>query len=85
VRDAAHKFMEEFQNLGLMHRELVNGSVKILESYVAPAEFEVDSTKVKKGTWLLAVRVTDDALWQKVKAGELTGFSIGGSARRNPE
>ncbi len=82
VRDAAHRFMEEYQNIGLMHRGYVNGAVKILESYVAPTEFEVDGTKVKKGTWLLAVRVQDDSLWQQVKNGELGGFSIGGTAIR---
>lgn len=82
VRDAAHKFMADFQNLGLMHREIVTGRVKILESYVAPAEFALDGTAVKKGTWLLAVRVTDDALWKEIQTGGLTGFSIGGNAVR---
>jgi hypothetical protein len=33
-------------------------------------------------TWLLAVRVADEELWRQIKAGELTGFSIGGSAMR---
>ncbi|MGH6954636.1 MAG: XkdF-like putative serine protease domain-containing protein, partial [Alphaproteobacteria bacterium] len=83
VRDAAHHFMEEYRNLGLMHREILGEQVKILESYLAPAEFEVDSTRIKKGTWLLAVRVVDDELWRQIKAGELTGFSIGGSALRS--
>lgn len=82
VRDAAHRFMEEYQNIGLMHRDLVNGRVKILESYLAPASFALDGTQVRKGTWLLAVRVLDDDLWAQVKSGELTGLSIGGSARR---
>lgn len=82
VRDAAHRFMEEYQNIGLMHRGYVNDAVKILESYVAPTEFEVDGTKVRKGTWLLAVRVQDESLWQQVKNGELGGFSIGGTAIR---
>jgi DNA adenine methylase len=76
--------MQEYRNLGVMHRELVTGRVKILESYLAPAEFEVDGARVKKGTWLLAVRVVDDELWQKVKAGDLSGFSIGGSAVKVP-
>lgn len=40
---------------------------------------------IAKGTWLLAVRVLSDDLWRRVKDGELTGFSIGGSARRVPE
>jgi site-specific DNA-adenine methylase len=83
VREAAHRFMADFQNVGLMHREVVTGRVKILESYVAPAGFELDGTTVKKGTWLLAVRVADDGLWQQIKTGQLTGFSIGGSAVRS--
>jgi hypothetical protein len=82
VRDAAHRFMEQYQNIGLMHRDLVNGRVKILESYLAPAAFTLDGTQLRKGTWLLAVRVLDDELWAQIKSGELTGLSIGGSARR---
>jgi DNA adenine methylase len=84
VRDAAHKFMEEYRNVGLMHRDSVNGKVKILESYLAPVPFELDGAQVKRGTWLLAVRVLDDGLWSQIKAGELTGFSIGGTAIRVP-
>jgi len=85
VRQAAHRFMEEFGGLGLMHRFRVNGQVKVLESYLAPADFEFGDTKVRKGTWLLAVRILSDELWDRIKDGQLTGFSIGGSARRVPE
>ena len=85
VRQAAHRFMEEFGGLGLMHRMRVNGQVKVLESYLAPADFAVGETAVRKGTWLLAVRILSDELWAEVKDGGLTGFSIGGSARRVPE
>ncbi|HEU4409095.1 MAG TPA: XkdF-like putative serine protease domain-containing protein [Polyangiaceae bacterium] len=85
IARAAHAFMEDFGGLGLMHRERVNGQVKILETYLAPADFELAGARVRKGTWLLAVRVLDDALWAQVKGGALTGFSIGGSARKYPE
>jgi DNA adenine methylase len=85
VRDAAHRFMEQYQNIGLMHRDLVNGRVKILESYLAPTSFTLDGTQVRKGSWLLAVRVLDDGLWAQIKSGELTGLSIGGSAARSAE
>lgn len=87
VRDAAHKFMERYGNTGVMHSEIANDRIKILESYVAPQELQITGpgggvTKIRKGTWLLAVRVLCDKLWAKIKAGELTGFSIGGSALR---
>ena len=85
VREAAHRFMEKFGGLGLMHRFRVNDQVKVLESYLAPADFRIGETQVRKGTWLLAVRILSDELWDQVKEGGLTGFSIGGSARRVPE
>ncbi len=85
VRLAAHRFMEEFGGLGLMHRLAVNDQVKVLESYLAPVDFDIGGVRVRKGTWLLGVRVLSDALWAQVKDGTLTGFSIGGSARRVPE
>ncbi|RKH35655.1 N-6 DNA methylase [Corallococcus praedator] len=85
IRQAAHRFMEEFGGLGLMHQMRVNGHVKVLESYLAPVDFNLGEVPVRKGTWLLAVRVLSDELWGRVKDGQLTGFSIGGTARRLPE
>jgi hypothetical protein len=37
-----------------------------------------------KGTWMLAARFVDDELWNKVKARQITGWSIGGLATRTP-
>ncbi len=85
IRMAAHRFMEEFQDVGLMHKMRVNGAVKIVESYLAPADITIAGTHIKQGTWLLGVHVLSDALWDEVKDGKLTGFSIGGSARRVPD
>jgi len=78
IRQAAHKFMEEYGALGLMHQLQVNGQVKVLESFLAPADLKVTETSIRKGTWLLAVRILSDELWQQVKSGDLSGFSIGG-------
>jgi hypothetical protein len=85
IRSSAHKFMQHFRTIGLMHKGAINDKVKILESYIAPTDFEVGDQPVKKGTWLMAVHVLDDELWKAAKAGELTGFSIGGSAVRTPD
>jgi len=82
IRRAAHRFMEEFGGLGLQHQMRVNDRVKVLETYLAPTDLKLDGTTVKKGTWLLAVRILDDAIWAAVKEGRLTGLSIGGTARR---
>jgi site-specific DNA-adenine methylase len=84
VRQAAHRFMEEFGGIGLMHQVRVNDQVKVLESYLAPVDFAIGEIQVRKGTWLLAVHVLSDDLWAQVKGGQLTGFSIGGTARSIP-
>lgn len=85
VCKAAHRFMEHFGGLGLMHRQRVNGQVKVLESYLAPTDLHLGDVAVRKGTWLLAVRILADDLWEQVKGGRLTGFSIGGTAQRVAE
>lgn len=83
ITKTAWKFLENYQNFGLMHSELVP-EILPLESYVAPTDFNIGGQVVKKGTWVLRVRVLDDEIWDKVKSGDLTGFSIGGSAVRTP-
>lgn len=85
VRTAAHRFMEEFRHLGLMHQMRLDGRLRILESYIAPQDLTINGETVKKGSWMLVIRVLDTDLWEAVKSGELTGFSIGGSAVRKPD
>lgn len=81
VRKASEYFMEYARTLGLMHAHALGGDkVRILENYIAPCDFELGDQLVRKGTWLLAARVLDDRLWEAVKSGELTGWSIEGSA-----
>lgn len=84
VRKAAHYWMENQGALGRQHEEIVTGKLKVLENYVAPVDFEIGTESVKKGTWLMAIRVVDDGLWTAVKAGSYSGFSIGGTAIRQP-
>lgn len=84
IRQAAHKFLEEFGTRGLMHRANLGERVQIVESYIAPQDLTVEGVKIRKGTWLMGWHIADDQVWRAVKSGELTGFSIGGSARRVP-
>ena len=85
VRAAAHKFMEDARRIGLMHKQMLGQGAAILENFLAPVNFKIGGQKVKKGTWLMGIRVIDDKVWSAVKSGELTGLSIGGSALRVPE
>lgn len=85
VRKAAHEYMEKAGHLGKQHSEIVTGKLKILETFVVPADFTQDEVTITKGTWLMGIRVVDDELWSDVKKGAFTGFSIGGAAHRAPE
>lgn len=84
IRKAAHKYMEDYGTLGLQHQFKVNGQVKLLENWISRTDETIDGQVVKAGTWLMGIRVVDDELWDRVKKGDLTGFSIGGFARRTP-
>ncbi len=80
VRFAAHFFMEKFGNTGLMHEQFINDDAVIIETYVAPVGMTIEGRKIKKGTWLVGMRIHSESLFDDIKAGRLTGFSIGGIA-----
>ena len=82
IERAAHLWLARFQDRGFMHRQIVNSKLEIYESYLAPADLTIGGQRVKKGSWLLMYHVVDDVLWAAVKRGDLTGFSMGGFARR---
>ncbi len=79
IRKAAYQFMEEVQTFRVMHKGK-KVKVKVLESYLAPSDFTVVNKTVKKGTWVITVRVLDKKIWKAVKDGSLTGFSMAGYA-----
>ncbi|CAH1059444.1 XkdF-like putative serine protease domain-containing protein [Paenibacillus pseudetheri] len=38
--------------------------------------------QIVKGSWVAAVKVTDDDTWEAIKKGEITGFSMWGVGKR---
>jgi len=86
IRVAAHKWMEHHGKSDLEHswEDLGKSKVRVLESYLAPVDFELSGHNIAKGTWMLALRIADDELWQAVKEGEIGAYSIGGTAMREP-
>lgn len=78
VERAAHRFLAE-RRVGTNHRSFCNVG-EVVESFIA----RPGDPDFAPGAWVLAVRCSPDT-WQKVESGELTGFSIGGRARRLPD
>lgn len=80
IQEVAQDFLANYQNVDVMHT-LENVGVPV-ESWVTKADLDFDGTEVPEGSWMLSVKVRDNEVWQAVKAGELTGFSIFGRGTR---
>ena len=86
IEKMAHGFMIEVQrgvgSIGVDHEGPADAVV--VESFLAPVEFVEGEQTIRKGSWVLAVKVFDDELWKSVKSGDRTAFSIHGTAERVP-
>ena len=83
IEKAAHNFLMSSRVVGDNHNRVAKASV--VESYIAQNGGDVDGRKYQAGSWMMAVKVHDDAMWSDIKSGSYTGFSIGGSAERIDE
>lgn len=80
IEKAAHEFLIKSRVVGKQHETVADA--EIVESYLVPEDLTIGVEKVKKGTWVMAVKVHSDELWQEVKDGKFSGFSIGGKGKR---
>lgn len=67
--------------------DLANGKIVIVESYIVRDDRGfaiINGRQVKSGTWLMGSLYHDDEIWDQVKSGAKTGYSIGGYARKTP-
>mgnify|MGYP001328631587 CR=1 FL=1 len=83
IEKAAHGFM---QNLAKAQGEVIDtqhdfnpGVGEVVESYVAPADFTVGEHTITKGSWVLVTKASDE-IWEKIQKGEITGYSMAGTA-----
>lgn len=84
IEEAAHKYLIESRTVGSGHTKPIKAMP--VESYIAPVDFQGEGQYgnqiVKKGSWVLGVKVLDPKEWAKVEKGEYTGFSVGGVGER---
>lgn len=67
--------------VGDMHEDFDDANGEIVESFVAPVDLQVGDEVVKAGTWCVGI-VWSEALFEKIKRGDRTGVSMGGTALR---
>jgi len=80
IEESAHNFLKEVRLMGVMHKQF-GKNLHVVESYIAPVDFELEGRKIKEGTWILAAKVMDEGIWNAIKKKEITGFSIGALAQ----
>jgi len=89
IEESAHSFLINLQKayvelaqgkqttdasqIGYMHKVFkgVGGFGYIVESYID-----------QQGSWVLATKITDEVVWQKILNKEINGYSVGGKGRR---
>lgn len=79
IRKACYSFMENSQKIKIQHQGS-RISAAVLENYIAPQEFSIAGRVIKKGTWIMIIRINDNNAWKAIKNGDYTGFSMGGIA-----
>jgi len=80
------KFMRELRNqaTNLDHMEDTPAGAYVFESYIVedPASDKANTVYnlgAPKGAWIVKMRVTNEKVWQAIKAGKYKGFSIEGN------
>lgn len=83
IAKAAGDFLAGFNKettLGLMHNQF-NKRFELRQSFIVPLDMTIENKPVKKGSWVMVVKVLDNVVWKAIKDGKITGFSIGGKAK----
>ena len=85
IKKIAKKFFEtnNHNNTDVNHDDDVTTQNTLLESWIVEDPEKDKSSlygfNVPKGTWMVSYKINDDEVWQKIKAGELNGFSVTGN------
>lgn len=83
LEKAAWRFMQGPMQVGVDHADGTTGIAIPCESYIyrGPDWPQPDGTVIKKGDWLLGMRVSEQT-YQEAQSGRFGGVSVQGAARR---
>ncbi len=81
IKKMAYKFMEKMRvhKIDVQHNNKPSGAY-VVESFIAR---DGDPLFIP-GSWVLGVHIPDKGLWNRVKSGELNGFSFEGLVSSTP-
>lgn len=83
IREAMYHFMEKYavdtSRIKVQHAGHTY-QFPILETFQPEQNITRGGKTVKKGSWWMMVKVTNDAVWKDITDGRLNAFSMGGTA-----
>ena len=79
ILKASNYFMEKVLKYKLMHKYNFT-KIKLLQNVVAPTSFEMKGRTIQRGTWYQICHILDKEVWNDIKSGKITGFSMAGTA-----
>ena len=83
MEKAANEFMADARMAKAMHQG--EGVGEVIHSLPLTKELgEALGIQSDREGWILAMKIHDDAVWQRIKSQELRAFSIGGEATTEP-
>ena len=85
ITKAAYWFAKNGDKVDLQHSFEPLPGATVVENWIAKADFQIGEDVVKKGTWLMTVEVTDEAVWDGILKHEITGLSMGGIGNYSEE
>jgi hypothetical protein len=74
IKKSAHDFIRNGRmgQIDIIHDNKVVKGCSVVESFIAPDD---DKTFIP-GAWVIGMHVPDQSLWDRVKKGEINGFSM---------
>lgn len=82
IQKMSQDFMKEYRQheVNLQHSDEQASDVFVVESWLVEDPYKDKANylgfNVPKNTWMIGMKVNNDEVWNKIKSGELNGFSV---------
>jgi hypothetical protein len=73
----AAKSFDEHCNQGNLEHMINTDDLEVTKSFILPVDAVIGEQEVSEGSWVMEMKVHSEDLWQSVKDGNFTGFSVG--------
>jgi hypothetical protein len=80
IQEAAHDYLVNSRLVKAQHKSPTDADV--VECYIAPVDIPIGKGIAPAGSWIMVTKIKSAAMWDSIKKGDITGYSIGGRGTR---